>query len=200
MAKMELDEVSIEQAALQIERVLDMIGLPKSENPGMKDTPRRFLKYLLEFRQPLHAEQILKADFDSNGYKGMVVQTHIPFRMICEHHLLPAIGFASLGYIPAPKGRVVGLSKLSRLVDAVGTERPSLQEHICDKVVDLLEKHIKPLGSALTISAKHGCMACRGVNRPNVMTTTTSVRGVFRTDAAVREEFFHAIANTQQRR
>ena len=118
----------------------------------------------------------------------MIAQSNIPFRMLCEHHLVPAIGRAAIGYIP--NKRVVGLSKLTRLVQAVGTERPSLQEYICDKVADLLFEHIDPKGVIVAIKAEHGCMACRGVNSPGVMTMTSSVKGVFRDVPAARDEFF----------
>ncbi len=161
------------------------------DDPSLKDTPKRFRKYLQEFMQPIDIDEVLGKGFEHGSADTMVTQSHIPFRMICEHHLLPAIGIANIGYLP--NGRVVGLSKLTRLVQAVGTEKPSLQESICDRIAELLQKHIKPRGVIVTISAEHGCMACRGINSPGVITSTSSIRGLFLTVPAAREEFFNTI-------
>lgn len=174
-------------------QIMDDLGLDATKEPGLLETPRRFIDYLLEFAQPLNAEKILGDGFevDSTGYHSMVVQTSIPFRMICEHHLLPAIGRAALGYVPG--ARVIGLSKLTRLVQAVGTEKPSIQEAICDRVANLLDKHLTPKGVIVVLRAEHTCMACRGVNSPGVLTTTSAVRGIFRDVPAARSEFFDLI-------
>ncbi len=172
-------------------------GLTGAHATGLEDTPRRFTEYLLEYMQPFDPAELLKAEFKLS-YAGMVVQSHIPFRMICEHHLLPALGFASVGYIPHKK--VVGLSKIARLVQAVGTEKPGLQESVTDRIVDLLNTHLEPRGVICVISAEHTCMASRGVNVPNVMTTTSSITGVFRDVPQAREEFFALTAQAQQRR
>ncbi len=158
--------------------------------PGLLDTPRRVTRYLMEFCQPF-PDNIWSGVFAANGHNGIVAVSNIPFRMICEHHLLPALGRASIGYIP--NKLVLGLSKLPRLVDAVGTEKPSLQEYITDRIADLLEENIEPSGTICMIKAEHTCMACRGVASPGVVTTTSSVRGLFRNVPAAREEFFHMI-------
>lgn len=169
--------------------LLTAMGLEPDE-PGLVDTPRRVASYLLEFVKPF-PESIWKGVFDAEGHSGIVALSKIPFRMICEHHLLPALGHAAIGYIPNKK--ILGLSKLPRLVDAVGTERPSLQEKITDRIVDLLEKHIEPLGAICVIKAEHTCVACRGVATPGIITATSSVRGNFRNVPAAREEFFSMI-------
>lgn len=160
-------------------------------DPSLKDTPNRFRRYLQEFMQPINLDEVLGKGFEHGCCDTMVTQSHIPFRMICEHHLLPAIGTANIGYLP--NGRVVGLSKLTRLVQAVGTEKPSLQESICDRIAELLNDRLKPKGVIVTISAEHGCMACRGINSPGVITSTSSIRGLFLTVPAAREEFFNTI-------
>ena len=171
----------------QVQVLLIEMGLDPKE-AGLKETPRRVTAYLLEFVKPF-PDNIWTGIFDAEGYSGIITLSNIPFRMICEHHLLPALGHASIGYIPHKK--ILGLSKLPRLVDAVGTERPSLQEKITNRIVDLLEKHIEPAGSICTIKAEHTCVACRGVATPGIVTTTSSVRGLFRNVPAAREEFFH---------
>lgn len=182
-------DLSVDLMQESVSRLLTGMGLDPRE-PGLKETPRRVVSYLLEFVQPF-PDNIWSGVFPANGHNGIIAVGNIPFRMICEHHLLPALGRASIGYIP--NKQVLGLSKLPRLVDAVGTEKPSLQEYITDRIVDLLEENIEPSGSICVIKAEHTCMACRGVASPGVITTTSSVRGLFRNVPAAREEFFHMI-------
>lgn len=163
------------------------LGLDPDE-AGLQETPRRVVGFLQEFCQPM-PDNIWTGIFDADGHQGLVALSNIPFRMICEHHLLPALGRVSIGYVPSKK--ILGLSKLPRLVDAVGTERPSLQEKITDRICYLINHNIEPLGVICVIKAEHSCMACRGVATPGVITTTSSVHGLFRNVPALREEFFH---------
>ena len=174
-----------------IHQVLTSLGLDPDEE-GLKDTPRRVASYLLEYRQPFDPKDVVGEGFEvPEGFHSMVVQSNIPFRMICEHHLLPAIGTASIGYVPGK--RVVGLSKLTRLVEAVGRERPALQETIGDRIADILSKQIQPKGVVVVVSAEHTCMSARGIATPGVITTTSSVRGIFRDVPHARAEFFDLI-------
>ncbi len=173
----------------QVQGLLIAMGLDPNE-PGLEETPRRVASYLLEFVQPF-PDNIWSGTFDAKGHNGIIALSNIPFRMICEHHLLPALGHAAVGYIP--NKTILGLSKLPRLVDAVGTERPSLQEVVTDRIADLLGENIEPDGVIVVIKAEHTCMACRGIATPGVTTTTSSVRGLFRNVPAAREEFFHLI-------
>ncbi len=174
-----------------VRSMLADLGLDLNEE-GLRDTPRRFASYLQEFNQSFDAEAIIGTGFARPGnHAGMITQDNIPFRMICEHHLLPAIGRAAVGYIP--DDRVVGLSKLPRLVRAVGLEKPGLQEGICDRIADLFHRYIKPKGVIIVISAEHTCMAARGIAAPGVMTTTSSVRGLLRDVPAARSEFFSLV-------
>ena len=179
-----------------VEEILTDFGWDMS-NPSVENTPMRFLKYLLEFHKPFDAEKVLGVPFDSPD-TAMVIQDGIPFRMICEHHLLPAVGRAAIGYIPA--GKVIGLSKLARLVDAVGTMRPSLQEHINHKIADILEDFLKPKGVMVVLEAEHGCMACRGVYTPGVITRSSVTRGAFLSDWAARYEFLEIAQRGVNRR
>lgn len=170
--------------------LLESLGMDLTD-PSTKDTPNRFIEYLYEFHQDFDPAELLKATFDHTGFGGLVSQQNIPFRMACEHHLLPAWGKAHIGYIPNKK--VLGLSKFSRLVQAVGTEKPGLQENICERIASLLHDHLEPKGVIVVIKAEHSCMACRGANVPNVATASSAVRGLFLTNPEVRKEFFSLI-------
>lgn len=182
-------------AADHMQRVIKALYGYEDLPPGMADTPERFIRYLVEFNQPCDPAEVLGELFDvapsMGGIHSMVVQANIPFRMVCEHHLLPALGRANVGYIP--RGKVVGLSKLTRLVQAMGTSRPTLQEVVCESTADALQNVADAAGTMITIHAEHTCMACRGVNSPRVTTSTSSLRGVFRDVPAARQEFFDLV-------
>jgi GTP cyclohydrolase I len=185
--KTRLTQQCRKEMAVAMGKVLDKLLPGWQSDPSTCDTPMRFAKYLAEYAQPIDIEKIFGSDFETPAeHPGMVIQTSIPFRMVCEHHLLPATGVAALAYIPHT--RVLGLSKMARLVDAVGVERPSLQEHIAHRILDLMEKHLKPKGSMIVIKAVHGCMACRGINKPGVNTITSHVQGIFRDNPVARQE------------
>lgn len=183
-----------------LREVIRLIGMNPDEE-GLIDTPKRIAKFLGEFTIDFDPEEILgagfSADTDGSSIHSMVVQSPIPFRMLCEHHFLPALGHAAIGYIPDQK--VVGLSKMARLVAAVGTERPSLQEAICERIADMFNEHVRPKGVIVTIGAEHSCMACRGVNAPGVKTYTSAIRGIFRDVPAARQEFFELIRASHER-
>ncbi len=167
------------------------------EDENFKDTPVRWLKYLGEFMQPFDAEKVLKVTFNSkpgtpNTYQhAMIVQSNIPYQAVCAHHLVPVLGHAHVGYIP--HHTVVGLSKLTRLVHGCSHEKPSLQEDVGIRVVDELMKHLTPLGAMCVIKAEHGCMACRGVARLGIETTTASLRGYFIDKHEARSEFYELV-------
>lgn len=184
------------QQSRDLNKVLTKIGLPM-DSENFRDTPVRFLKYLQEFIKPFDPEEVLGNGFTvEDGFHSMVVQSGIPFRGVCAHHLLPMVGHAAIGYIP--RERVVGLSKLTRLVDAVGTELPGLQEFYCDKIADTLMNHLKPAGVIVNIHSEHMCMACRGVAEPDVVTSTTTVRGAFRDETTARETFYRLLAEAKR--
>jgi GTP cyclohydrolase I len=161
------------------------------DDPSTKDTPRRIVQYMEEFNQPFDVMEIFGEGFAVGANEhadGIVVQSDIPFRMVCEHHFLPATGHAYIGYIP--NGRVVGISKIARLVDAVGTDRPSLQELITSRIADAFMTHLQAKGVIVVIKAAHSCMTCRGVKTPDTLTSTSVVRGLFRDVPSARAEFF----------
>lgn len=179
-------------AAHSIRAALEQLGMDCDPgNPSIANTPERFIKYLKEFFQPFDAIELLGEGFDAvhdnTSISSIVAQAHIPFTAVCEHHLLPFQGEAFVGYIP--NQRVIGLSKMARLVHAVGHERPGLQEAMGEKIADLLYQGIDAKGVMVVLQAKHGCMSCRGVHTPEVVTVTSCVRGLFRDVVAAREEF-----------
>lgn len=178
-----------------IRQALALLGFDM-EDENFKDTPQRFIKYLQEYLgDEREATRVLETGFTSTtsgDYRGLIVQSNIPFRTICPHHLLPVVGHAHLGYIP--NGRVVGLSKLTRVVAAVGREKPRMQEDITDILVDTLQCTLDAKGAITVISAEHMCMCGRGVTVSGVPTITSSVRGLLRDVPAARQEFFQMIA------
>ena len=190
------DPESVESAIAHFREGLRALGMECSnDHPSIAQTPERFTRYLLEFFQPFHLGSLLGNGFDpieEEGIHGMVIQTQIPFVAICEHHLLPMAGVAAVAYVPGEK--LVGLSKMSRLVEAYGHERPSLQEVITEKVASALFKPIKSKGSACIIKATHGCMSHRGIRASGAATITSCVKGVFRDVSLAREEFL-SLAN-----
>jgi len=181
-----------QEAANHIASALETLGINLLDE-NFIDTPSRFVRYLMEYLQPFDPHKVMKVDFSQShsdqGYKGMVVQSNIPFRTICPHHLLPVIGHAHLGYIPG--GKVVGISKLTRIVDAVGHEMPRMQETCTDIIADILYgKELGAKGVIVSIVADHGCMFGRGVRVHDTPTSTSTVRGLFMNVSAAREEFF----------
>lgn len=177
-----------EVIAAHVQSIMEELGL-NIKDPSLSGTPNRWAKMILSFNTPFSPEDLLERSFQSTDTASIVTQTKIPFAMLCEHHFLPATGFAHIAYLPN-KGIVVGLSKLARLVEAVGHERPSLQETINDRVGSLIHNHLNPKGVIVVIQAEHTCMTCRGARAPGVITSTSIVRGAFRDAPAARQEAF----------
>ena len=150
---------------------------------GLRDTPQRYKQFLDEFLDPQPPKITI---FDSEGYDEMVLQTRIPFYSICEHHLLPFFGYGSIAYIPDKK--IIGLSKLARILDYV-SRRLQNQERITVQVADFLAEAIQPKGVGVILEARHLCMEMRGLGKPEVLTSTSAVRGLFKRDPRTRAEF-----------
>lgn len=192
------DEEKFEEAESSVaEALFEQLGMPK-DDPNFTDTPGRWVNYLLEFMQPFDPAKCLETKFPLekkglDSHRPMVTQTHIPYEAICAHHLVPVLGKAHIGYVPGT--HAVGLSKLTRLIQGVAHSMPSLQEDVGDKVADALFEHLEAAGVIVVIQAEHGCMACRGVTRAGIITSTSSVRGVFRDVSQARQEFFQLIAS-----
>jgi GTP cyclohydrolase IA len=181
-----------ETAAGHIRKALQILGMEcDGRLPSIERTPERWVGYLQEFFQPCDPQEILGTGFDAVDQEGsihsMVIQTHIPYVACCEHHLLPFWGEAAIGYVPGK--RVVGLSKMARLVDAVSHHRPGLQEAHTEAIADAMFDILESKGAMVVIKATHTCMSCRGIRAVGALTMTSCIRGVFRDVPGAREEF-----------
>ena len=161
---------------------------------GLVDTPKRVLKALSEMTQGLREDptKILERQFDL-PHDELVLVKGVSFTSICEHHLLPFSGTAAVAYIPGNNNKVVGLSKLGRLVLCFA-RRPQIQERMTAQIADAIMEHLQPLGAACVVSAEHSCMSCRGVKLPGAAFVTSALRGVLRTDTAARAELMSLIS------
>ena len=161
---------------------------------GLLDTPARVIDSWDEIFSgyTMNPEKILSSTFNSEGYDGIVLLKNIEFHSTCEHHLQPFNGKAHVAYIPID--RIVGISKLSRIVEC-HARRLQNQERITKHIADDLETHLAPLGCAVIIEAAHGCMRCRGVKQANATMSTSTMRGVFFDKAEPRQELFQLINN-----
>ena len=166
---------------------------PKRE--GLVDTPRRVAEMYTELFAGLDMDprEELTVGYEL-GHREMVIVKDIPFYSMCEHHLLPFYGVVHIGYIPDVSGRVVGISKLARVVDII-TRRPQIQERMTTQIADAIVDGIRPQGVAVVAQAEHMCMVMRGVNKPGSNIITSAIRGLFRQRAASRAEFFSLIQN-----
>ena len=165
------------------------------ENPereGLRDTPARVVKSWEELYAgyKINIEEIFSTMFEDGACDEMVILKDIEFSSTCEHHLLPFTGKAHVGYIP--KGRVIGVSKLVRLVEAFA-KRLQIQEKMTQQIAYAIKEHLKPLGVAVVVEAHHQCMSCRGVGKQNVVLITSSMLDDFRDDPIVRQEFLSLI-------
>lgn len=173
----------------RIERAVREILSAIGEDPnreGIRETPRRVARMYAELFSGLHddAERYLATTFNENHHE-LVILRDIAFNSMCEHHLMPFEGKAHIAYIPG--GRILGLSKLARLVD-VFSRRPQVQERLTSQIADLLSDRVHVNGCAVVIEAVHTCMTCRGVRKPNAVMVTSAVRGVIRTSEPTRAE------------
>lgn len=173
---------------------LKSLGIDLS-NQNFADTPKRWVKYLEEFLQPYDPSDDLSKAFNEPATSvyshAIIVQSNIPYQAVCAHHLVPVLGRAHVAYLA--HNRVVGLSKLTRLVWGFSHASPSLQEDVGNLVVDALMVHLEAKGAMCIISAEHGCMGCRGVAQQDIQTVTSSIRGLFATDFNIRAEVYDII-------
>ena len=167
-------------------------GEDKANREGLEATPQRVIDSWQEVFSGYgqSAAELLNATFNGEGYDGIVLLRNIEFHSTCEHHLQPFRGRAHVAYIPVE--RIVGISKLARLVD-LHARRLQNQERITKSVADDLETHLRPLGAAVILEASHGCMQCRGVAKQEAIMTTSAMRGVFFDKSEARSELMQLI-------
>jgi GTP cyclohydrolase I len=180
--------VSRAEAKKAVETIVRYIESSSGElREGLVDTGERVVKSWEEIfaGYSQKAEKVLESTFNAEGYDGIVLLKEIEFHSTCEHHLQPFTGKAHVAYIPVE--RIVGISKLARLVD-LHTGKLQNQERITKAIADDLENVLSPLGCAVIIEGSHGCMTCRGVKKQNAIMTTSAMRGVFFEKSEARAE------------
>lgn len=184
-----------EERARALEAVRELIRWIGDDpaREGLNDTPRRVVDAFLEYFQGYEKcpESYLERTFEQvGGYDEVVLLREIPFHSHCEHHMAPIIGKAHVAYLP--RDRVVGISKLARVVHAFA-KRLQVQERLTAEIADCIQKILDPAGVAVIIEATHACMTCRGVETPGVVMTTSRMMGVFRDDDKSRQEVMRLI-------
>jgi GTP cyclohydrolase IA len=183
-----------------IKRALNTIIKAIGEDPareGLVGTPGRVAEMYDELFSGLGKDpcEELTVGFEE-GHREMIVLKDIPFYSMCEHHLLPFFGVAHVGYIPNDSGRVVGASKIARVVEIIA-RRPQLQERMTTQIADAMVEGIKPDGVGVVIEAEHLCMTMRGIKKPGSTILTSAVRGIFRSRSKTRAEFFSLIEHNK---
>ena len=185
-----VDHAKIEEA---VKMILEAVG-EDPQREGLLDTPKRVARMYEEIFSGLNQDP--KVYFETvfgEDHEEMVLVKDIIFYSVCEHHLVPFYGKAHVAYIPKG-GRVTGLSKLARAVEAV-SKRPQLQERITSTVADSIMEMLDPHGVMVVVEAEHMCMTMRGVRKPGTQTVTSAVRGVFAEDYRTRTEVLSLIKN-----
>ncbi|HMP05824.1 MAG TPA: GTP cyclohydrolase I FolE [Lacipirellulaceae bacterium] len=182
----------------RIERAVREILCAVGEDPdreGLRETPARVARMYAELFRGLHVDpRIHLRKFFTEKYDEMVLVKDIAFNSMCEHHMLPFIGKAHIGYVP--NGRVVGLSKLARVVEEV-SHRPQVQERMTEQIANLLVEELDVKGVAVVIEAAHSCMAIRGVRKPDSVCVTSAMKGLFRSNLSSRSEIMTLIYGNQ---
>ena len=178
----------------RIERAVREILLAVGEDPdreGLLETPARVARMYAELFCGLHEDpSVHLKKFFNEQYDEVVLVRDISFNSTCEHHLLPFIGTAHIGYLP--DGKVIGLSKLARVVEIVA-RRPQVQERMTETIANLLESELQAKGVAVVLEATHTCMTVRGVRKPGSLCVTSAMKGIFRTNLSSRSEIMSLI-------
>jgi GTP cyclohydrolase I len=166
------------------------------QREGLRDTPRRVADAFLDYFSGYDADpvEILRRTFEeTDGYDEMVLMRNIRFESHCEHHLSPIIGQVHIGYLP--HRRVVGISKLARIVD-IYARRLQIQEKLTAQIANSINDILEPKGVAVVVEATHQCMTTRGVHKPGVVMITSRMLGAFRDDTATRREFLTMVSKS----
>jgi GTP cyclohydrolase I len=185
----ELDTTKFDAAKLEAGARLILDGLHlDTDVPNLRDTPARVARMYAEMCAGLDDDPASAIDvFFDESYDEIVLVRDIAFASLCEHHLLPFIGVAHVGYLPNEGGQVTGLSKLARAVE-IAARRPGLQERMTNLIADSMVKALSPRGVVTIVEAEHACMTVRGVRKRGSATITSAVRGTIRTDPRTRSE------------
>ncbi len=183
------DDSRIEAA---VNSIIEAIGEdPKRE--GLLDTPKRVAEMYAELFMGINTDPAAELMVGYQmGHREMVIVKDIPFYSMCEHHLLPFYGVAHVGFIPDVNGRIVGISKLARVVEIIA-RRPQIQERMTTEIADAIMDGLNPSGVAVVVQAEHLCMIMRGIKKPGSAIITSAIRGAFRSHAESRAEFFSLI-------
>jgi len=183
--------VDRERAEAAAAELLDALGLDLADE-SIRDTPRRLVDMYAELLTP---PSFRPTTFPNDGgYDELIVARSIPMHSLCEHHLLPFVGVAHVGYLPGE--RIVGLSKLARVVEHFA-RTVQVQERLTVQVADWLERELAPKGVGVVIEAEHMCMSLRGIQKPGATTVTSALRGAVRDDPRTREEFLALSTGTR---
>ncbi|MBI2826596.1 MAG: GTP cyclohydrolase I FolE [Planctomycetia bacterium] len=194
----ELDDDRLEGAGAvdqeRIRRAVREILAAVGEDPdreGLRETPARVARMYAELFSGLHDDPRKHLQkFFTEKYDEVVLVKDISFNSMCEHHMLPFMGKAHVGYLP--DGRVIGLSKIARVIEVV-SRRPQVQERMTESIADLLVDELQAKGVAVVIEAEHSCMTIRGVRKPGSICVTSAMRGVFRNNLSSRSEIMNLI-------
>jgi len=185
-------KISDEKAEEAIKTIIEWVG-EDPEREGLKSTPRRVIKAFKEYFQGYKqdpAEYLTKTFTEVEGYDDMVIEKNISIRSHCEHHIAPIIGVAHVAYIPSKK--VVGLSKLARVVEAF-SKRLQTQERLTMQIAKTIMDVLQPRGVAVTINAAHQCMTNRGIKKENTTTITNNFLGAFKDDLSFQNRYLRYI-------
>ncbi len=182
--------VDEERVVAAMREIITAIG-DDPDRPDLVATPQRIARMYQELFAGVNFDprRILSESLEES-HDEMVIIKDIPFYSLCEHHFLPFYGVAHVGYVP--KGRVVGISKLARVVDAYA-KRPQVQERLTSQVADTIQECLQPDGVAVVVEAEHLCMTMRGIKKPGSRVVTSAVRGSFRRSALTRAEFLSLV-------
>jgi GTP cyclohydrolase I len=177
------DAIDLPAAERAAHDLLSALGVDLG-GESLRDTPRRMARMYAELLTPPPFEPTTFPN--DGGYDELVVATGIPFHSMCEHHLLPFVGVAHIGYLPGE--RIIGLSKLARLVELYARSL-QVQERLTTQIAGWLDQHLAPRGVGVVLEAEHMCMSLRGVQKPGARTVTSALHGHLRDDQRTRQEF-----------
>jgi GTP cyclohydrolase I len=185
------NDIDLDKIAKGVRLILEGIGEDPNRE-GLIETPSRVARMYQELLYGLHRDSAAEINCQFNeDTDELILVRDISFSSICEHHMVPFIGVAHVGYVPED-GRITGISKLARVVE-VSSRRLQVQERMTTEIANALMKQLTPRGAIVVLSAEHLCMSIRGVRKPGCQTVTSAVRGIFKTSKALRNEAFALI-------